>query len=714
MHRHRARGASAPSSAVDWSGLIERLFDEVEPVTVPGLIRSFEVDRSDEGALRRQMVFLEKQGIVHSARRGRWIARTKVSVAVGRLTCPGRHFGFVVRDDGAKPDIHIGARRLNGARHGDRVLVRIVDRRRGLMGSDGEILAVLEERPSRVPGVLTRTRHGGIFEPLDRRVGTVHVTEAAAGSTGGMEIAWAELGDHRNEPAEGRARVVEVIGPPEGQGVLESLVASWHSLPGEFPEAVAGAADRLPESVPADERLMRSDFTGECVVTIDPPDARDHDDAVGVTRRGRGFRLSVHIADVGWYVPEGSVIDREAMKRGVSVYFPGRCIPMLPEGLSARRCSLLPGEERMSRSVILDFDEHGAPGACSFADGVVRSSAHLTYEEVDGRPGSVGEEKITAMLQELDELSILLKESRLRRGALELRLRETKIQVDEAARPTGVAVAEPGRSHRMVEEAMLAANEAVARHLSAALRHAIYRIHEEPDAGAIAQVEEQIAAAGIRVRRTGGGAAARLRGILDGCRGRPEEEAVSHMVLRALKLACYSSEAAPHFGLAAPVYTHFTSPIRRYPDLVVHRLMKTASGRPRGSDDEEQRRRLLRVARECSRLERRAEEAERMIVRMKSALFMKDSIGVAFHGRVIGFSGDAVFVRLDETGCEGVLNTADRAAGAGPAPRSRRGRSQRGNSAAGKLPAPGAAVHVKVVDVDVPRGRIALRLLSNG
>ena len=550
------------------------------------------------------------------------------------------------------------------------------------------------------------------------------VPPSAVPGTAGIEhgsVVWVEITaeEDRDRPAQGR--VIEVIGRPEEPGVDERTVRRIHDLPGPFPAEVERAARAILAGLDSAERSRREDFTVSPVVTVDPKSARDHDDAVGLTRlsspHGDVFRLAVHIADVAWYVGQGSVIDTEARKRGTSVYFPGNSLPMLPSALSSDLCSLLPGVERLVQSVIIDFDHQGKRVAYRFADGFIRSAARMTYEQLEsvlenGSDGSPADPN-SPMLREMGGLCRLLRARRMRRGSLDLDLPETELVLDSAGRVVELRPAIFGLAHQVIEEFMLAANETVAEHLSRAVRATLYRIHEDPDPDVIDELEERLLTMGAPLRRTRGAPAARLASILATFRGRPEAPAVTMMVLRTLKLARYSHEPIAHFGLAAPLYTHFTSPIRRYPDLIVHRILRSVrhqgpGGRSHRAIDADAAEHLAAAALDCSRLERRAQDAERAVVDWKKAVYMKRHVGSEFEGRVTGATPSSIYVTLDPLGTEGIVPLSH----GGRVRRTPRGgppSTTRGSPVPWRL---GDSLRVRVESVDVFRARVILRVLS--
>lgn len=705
---HRRRGAghgsAAAREAVDWSLLIGFLRRRREPAGLHEIAAALGVDDADAAALRSQLELLEREGAARCARGGRWSLHSRVRLAVGRIVCPRRHYGFVTPEDAPGADLFVPQRRLQGAVHGDRVLVRLVDSGGSRDGVEAEVLAILDAGSRQVAGTFRATDRsgGGFVEPRDLRLDpiAVHRRSADGPVPGEGDIVTVAITSRGTRPA---GTIVEVLGPIEDPGVAEALVVRTHSLPDAFPDAVLEEAEAADGTIGRSERAAREDFTDQCAVTIDPEDAKDHDDAVWVETLagGEGYRLSVHIADVAWSVRPGSALDREACRRGVSVYLPGRCIPMLPPALSSDRCSLLPGRERRTQSVLMEFDRTGAMTSSRIVDGIIRSAARLSYAQAQELIDSGSDGAIPRMLRDLDALATALRGARMRRGALDLDVPETRVLLDSSGRPADVREAMHHRSHALIEEAMLAANGVAAAVLEKRGK-GLFRVHEDPDPAEIDALEEALHAAGCAPPRGGGRAGPRVRGLREHFRGRPEEPMVCLLILRALKLARYASEPGGHFGLAARIYTHFTSPIRRYPDLVVHRIVREArrAGAPPGDAGD-----LWPVALRCSMLERRAEAAERIMTAIQCAQWMKPKIGEECHGVVVGLN--PAVIRLEESGIEGLVQDG------GSSARGRPGAPRRSAARSTRL-APGRTVRVRVAAVDVPRGKVYFRTLSNG
>jgi ribonuclease R len=533
-------------------------------------------------------------------------------------------------------------------------------------GPEGRIIRVLERGLTRIVGRYESDgRFGGHVVPFDRRV--LHELFVPPGDEAGArpgEMVSAEITRPPTATRNPSGRVLAVLGRIEDPGVDLRVVMAKYDLPDAFPPEVEAEAGRVPTTVRTEDVAGRTDFRSWATVTVDPETARDHDDAISLDRLPNGhWMLAVHIADVAHYVPEGSLLDQEAYLRGTSVYFPERVVPMLPHALSSDICSLVEGEDRLTQTVVLELDARGRVRRADFHDGVIRSAARMTYQQVqrivDGDAGLRDRfAALVPLLENMGRLSKLMRQRRHERGSLDLDLPEPKLLLGASGEMVGIVATERLDSMRAIEEFMLAANEAVADRLSKAGAGALYRIHERPDPERVQEFCELVASFGYRIPENLEEVRPQdFQHILRQIEGRSEEKVVSYLLLRTMKLARYHEENLGHFGLATETYAHFTSPIRRYPDLVVHRALRTLrhggradAGRPREA--------LAEMGRHLSEMERRAAEAERELVEWKKVRFMADKLGESFGGYVTGVQSFGLFVELEQIYVQGLVHVS--------------------------------------------------------
>jgi ribonuclease R len=623
------------------------------------LLRAARVGRAERARAAAALDALEASGRLVRTRGDRLAPAEALGLVAGRLDVKPSGFAFCIPDDPEAEDVYVRASRVRPALHGDRVLVE-VERGRGRR-TEGRVARVLERGAKRVVGVLRRGRTAAVVVPQDPRlIVPIVVPRGAEGAARDGDMVVAELVRYPGAVSDAEAAVTTVLGPAADPRVETDAVIHTHGLPLEFPPEVLAAARRVPRAVPPEVLAGRLDLRALPIVTIDGENARDFDDAVLIERDRRGWRLTVAVADVAHYVPAGSPLDLEARARGTSVYFPDRVVPMLPEALSNGICSLVPGEDRLVKVVRLALDARGRVTDARFDDGVIRSAARLTYTEVrralvDRDPAV--RERLGPLLPSLEhgaELAGHLTALRRARGALDFDLPEAEVVLDLRGKPENIVRAERSIAHRMIEEFMLAANEAVARELQARGVPSLHRVHEPPGRERTAEVARFLEGFGLRLRTDADhptpGA---FQAVLEQAAGRPEERLVNTVVLRSLRQAAYSADTTGHFGLATDAYTHFTSPIRRYPDLVLHRLIDAVlHGRGRVPAD------LAAIAAEASRCERVAMDAEREIVQLKRVQFMQDKVGQQYAGWVSGVAPFGLFVELRDVFVEGLVHVS--------------------------------------------------------
>jgi ribonuclease R len=649
---------------------IRRFMEEGgKPVAVRELIRRLGLDADARRALKPVLRRLLEDGEIVKVRGGRLGLPSRMNLVVGRLSCHASGYGFVVPEGpsgaGRRRDVYVSAVNMKEALHGDRVVARV--ERVTARGSEGRIIRVLERALQRLVGRYESDgRFGGHVVPFDRRV--LHELFVPAGDEAGAAAGQMVLAEITRPPTGTRnpiGRVLAVLGRLDDPGVDLKVIMAKYGLPDAFPAEVEAEAARVPAAVTGADLRDRTDFREWETVTVDPETARDHDDAISLdVLPGGGWRLAVHIADVAHYVPAGSALDQEAYLRGTSVYFPDRVVPMLPHALSSNICSLVEGQDRLTQTVVLELDAKGAVRGAQFHDGVIRSRARMTYQQVqaivDG--DAVLRERfhpLVALFLRMDGLARLMRQRRYARGSLDFDLPEPKLVLDEAGEMAGIVAHERLDSMRTIEEFMLAANEAVAARLDRADTPALFRVHEQPDPGKVEEFAELVASFGYRVPADLEGIRPQdFQLILRQIEGKPEEKLISYLLLRTMKLARYHEENLGHFGLAAPMYAHFTSPIRRYPDLVAHRALRALrrGGEAVAPDDAPAD--LAEMGRHLSDMERRASEAERELVEWKKVRFMAGKLGEVFSGYVTGVQAFGLFVELDEIYVQGLVHVS--------------------------------------------------------
>src|SRR5262249_29680527 len=544
-------------------------------------------------ALRRTLRELERAGEIARIRKDRYILPAEADLETGRLSLHQVGYGFLSPEKPGEPDVFIAAENIGTGMHGDRVVARISrDAPSGRIKGrrEGRVIRVLERAHDTIVGTLQRSRNFYYVVPDDPRfVHDIYVRPVTAIQADRLPETAATIGDKvvvRLDAWESRhvnpeGEIIEVLGPASAPGVdVLSIIRKYH-LPTEFSSDVLEQAERIPETVGAQQIAGREDLRNQFIITIDPDDARDFDDAIQAEKLANGgWQLGVHIADVAAYVATGSALEREARRRGNSVYLPDRVIPMLPERLSDGVCSLKPEVDRLTHSVFIQFDKRGVAKNARFARSVIRSAHRLTYKQAYSILMSPPRDELGQRLHLAWELAALLRRKRFEHGALDLDFPEVKVWVDTNGKPVRLERVENDESHQLIEEFMLVANEAVARELKKRAIPTIYRVHENPDPEKLAEYREFVLGFNYRVGDLTH--RAELQRLVASIRGKPEEQALKVALLKSLKRARYSPQPLGHYGLAKVNYLHFTSPIRRYADLVVHRLLRREPAGPRG------------------------------------------------------------------------------------------------------------------------------------
>jgi ribonuclease R len=678
--------------------------------TFKQLVRELGSRGSDRAELDAALDRLTERGQLVEVKSGHFVVtRLSRQYAVGRLNMHRDGYGFLIADhpiEGLQGDVYIPRDSAQKAMHGDRVVVHIA-RIESDGRADGEIIQILRRAHQTVVGEFRHRKRGSFVVPHDDRihqwiqipeglelprasenpdrVGVTPVQVTGPEDLDGM-IVNAEILEFPEDGEHAVGRVIEVLGHPDDFGVDVEIIIRKHHIPHHFPAEVLEQAQNVSNIIRLDELEGRQDFRSLDIVTIDGATARDFDDAVWVDRLPNGnYALDVHIADVSHYVKPGTPIDEEAFLRGTSVYFPDRAVPMLPLELSTEICSLKPGVDRLVLSVQLEIDHRGDVLSQRFGKGVIRSVERMTYTDVHALlEGDAAlrqrYERLASRFELMQELALILNRKRVQRGAIDFDMPEPLIEFDEFGEMVGVKRGPRNIAHRLIEEFMLAANEAVAAHLEQAEIPSLFRIHEKPDPKRVMEFEEiathfgySLGIGSLPVKRFRMGVRGRdgrrirkevvladdvaisprnYQKLIASVEGKPEERILSYLMLRSLKQARYSAENRGHFALAARSYTHFTSPIRRYPDLVVHRILSASlEGKRHGLPPE----RLHVIADDCSTTERRAAEAERELVEWKKAKFMEDRVGEQFPALIISTTRFGFFVELEEFFVEGLV-----------------------------------------------------------
>jgi ribonuclease R len=625
---------------------------------------AFDLSAGERKVLSRHLKQLERDGVLTCGKGGYTLA-SRGRRLVGSIALHRDGYAFVTPDGADGSDnLFVPARFVRPAMHGDRVLVSI---ERGPRGGrpEGHVIRVLERAHATLLGRFEIVHDVARVVPVDPELReSFLVPLGGGGGARNGEVVMARIETYPARAQAATARVIEVLGAADDPTVEIRVAAERFGLPFTFPPEVLASAAILPQQVTNTDVEGREDLRQLAFVTIDGETAKDFDDAVAIERLPEnGYRLRVAIADVAHYVAAGQAIDREALNRGTSVYFPGSCLPMLPEALSNGICSLNPRVDRLVMVAELDFDGRGQRRQARFYAGVIHSRARLTYTEVANFLAARDPEVRTTYaaladtLETMGELAELRIARRHERGSLDFDLPEAEIVLDLRGRPEQIIRSERNLAHRLIEEFMLAANEAVAEWLDLQRLPLVFRIHEPPSEDKLAAFQEFIAhfnqglaipAEGVKPKL--------LQELLERVAGTPEEKLINHVLLRSLPQARYAVENRGHFGLAADCYCHFTSPIRRYPDLIVHRLLRRQLQLPGGNDRLPAT--LEEIAERSSHCERRAMEAERDIVSLKKCQFMQERIGEEHRGFVVSVQPFGIFIELEEIFIEGLVHVS--------------------------------------------------------
>ena len=634
------------------------------PLLIKELMYEAGVSRDDREEFKNALRALIVEGEVVKIRGDRYGLPDKMNLVVGKLSAHPDGYAFVMPEKEGEPDVYVGRRDQLGAMHGDKVVAR-VEREEGGNRLSGRIIRILDRAMTRVVGRYEAGRGFGVVVSTNMRVtNEFYVPPKNSGGATNGDLVTAEIVSYPEPHRSAVVNVTKVMGRAGEPGLDTDLIIEEHNLKTVFSDAALKEAKATPRGVTAEMLAGRRDLRNIRTVTIDGERARDFDDAVAVERLAGGkIRLYVSIADVSHYVRPGAPLDVDARERATSVYFPDRVLPMLPEELSNGICSLNPDVDRLTLTAEMVFDEAGNRVSSDFYESVIKSWARMTYTDVAAiieKDDPETKEKYADFVPDfalMHELMGRLNRMRRGRGSIDFDLPEPEVVVNLQGVTTDILKSERNEAHRLIEEFMLAANEAVAGHLEAHGVPFLYRIHEEPDEEKMAELGTLVKGYGLPWPGEGAIRPKTLANLIEKLKGMPEERYLNTIVLRSMKLARYGPENLGHFGLASSCYCHFTSPIRRYPDLLVHRALKEQirSGELPAERKSAVAASLPYLGQHCSFMEREAEDAERQVVELKKLQFMMDKVGAEFPGFVSGVTAFGFFVELEEFFVEGLV-----------------------------------------------------------
>lgn len=637
--------------------------EEYKPMIKEEILVQFEIDYSAKKEFYKILDDLEKEGLLIKTANERYAPINNDYLIVGKLEGNERGFGFVVPDDKSRDDVFIPAENMIGAMHGDRVVANILKKSVEGRRDEGEIIRILSRENQFIVGTFEENKSFGFLIPDDQKIAyDVFIPKGSFGEAKNGHKVVVEIKSWPEPRRNPEGKVVEVLGYIGEKGTDILSIIRQFKLPEEFPEKIRDIAANIEQEISPKDMEGRTDLRDLKTFTIDGPDAKDLDDAISIEALENGnLYLGVHIADVAHYIKENSALDKEALNRGNSVYLIDRVVPMLPKELSNGICSLNPNQDRLTLSVLMEVNKKGNVVNHKILESVINSKARLVYDDVSDyleNEDEAAKEKLKDLLPELDnmkELAKILNEKRDTRGSIDFDFPETMIILDDNGIPVEIKKMDRRIANRMIEEFMLVTNETVAEEYFWAEIPFLYRIHEEPSEEKLSDFAKFIHNFGYRLK----GKEIHpkeLQLLTKEIKGKKEEIVISTLLLRSLRKAKYSSEPDVHFGLASKYYSHFTAPIRRYPDLVIHRIIKD-NLRGKLSIDKQRilEDKLPEIADHTSMTERRAEEAEREVEDMKKAQYMSDKIGEKYEGIISSLTSFGIFVQLENT-IEGLVH----------------------------------------------------------
>lgn len=642
-----------------------------KPMGIEDLVSIFDIKPNEYNAFKKTLRVMEREGLIVRTKKEKYMIEepgfSREDLVIGKLQAHAKGFGFLIPDEEGQKDVFIPSNCMNGAINGDKIAVKVTREDTNTKKREGEVVEVIERNTSQVVGVYEDSRNFGFVISEDTRISRdIYIPKRDRNGAKDGDVVMVKITKWPEGQRKPEGVVTEVLGRKGDRGIDILMIIKKLGLPEEFSEKVLRFADGISEEIDEEEYKGRRDLRDLRMVTIDGEDAKDLDDAVSIEKLNNGnYRLGVHIADVTHYVKENNPLDKEALKRATSVYLIDRVIPMLPRKLSNGICSLNPKLDRLTLSCFMEIDSKGKIVNHEITESVIKTNERMTYTDVTKILKDNDEKLIKKYdylyedFKMMEELCNILRAKRTRRGAIDFEIAEAKIILNELGKPIEIKPYEREIANRMIEEFMLAANETVAEHMFWTHLPFVYRIHENPDEEKLAKFKEFIYNLGYTIHWTEEIRPKSFQEILEKVKGKNEETVVSTLLLRSMMQARYAPECAGHFGLAAQYYCHFTSPIRRYPDLQIHRIIKEHL---HGEIDEKRANKLKNIvgfaAKQSSEMERKAQDAEREVDDLKKAEYMKDKIGEEFEGIISSVTSFGLFVELPST-IEGLVHITD-------------------------------------------------------
>lgn len=642
-----------------------------KPMDIEELVAVFDIKRNEYNAFKKTLRMMEHEGFIMRTKKDRYMIaegnHEEDGLIIGTLQAHAKGFGFLIPEEEGQKDVFIPSTSMNGAMNGDKISVKVTREDTSTKKREGEVVEILERNTTKIVGVYEDCKNFGFVVSEDTRISKdVFISKKDRNNAKDGDVVTVKITKWPDERRKAEGVVTEILGRKGDRGIDILMIIKKLGLPEEFTDKVLKFAEGISEEIDEKEYKGRRDLRDLRMVTIDGEDAKDLDDAVSIEKLSNGnYKLGVHIADVTNYVKENNPLDKEALKRATSVYLIDRVVPMLPRKLSNGICSLNPRVDRLTLSCFMEIDNKGKVVNHEIMESIIKTNERMTYTDVTKILRDHDEELIKRYdylyedFKMMEELCNILRAKRTKRGAIDFEIAEAKIILDELGKPIEIKPYERAIANRMIEEFMLAANETVAEHMFGTHVPFVYRIHESPDEEKLARFKEFIYNLGYTIQWTEEIHPKSFQEILEKVKGKNEETVVSTLLLRSMMQARYAPECSGHFGLAAQYYCHFTSPIRRYPDLQIHRIIKEHL---HGEIDEKRINKLKNIvgyaAKQSSEMERKAQDAEREVDDLKKAEYMQDRIGEEFEGIISSVTSFGVFVELPNT-IEGLVHITD-------------------------------------------------------